>query len=82
VISVKLSIEDILRQEDIDYIDHLELDNERLRKAITTNTIDVLERIKEAIQPDGLINSQEGINTIKAITYAIEKLVITEKEKL
>jgi len=79
---VKLSIEDILRQEDIDYIDHLELDNARLQKAITTNTIDVLERIKEAIQPDGLINSQEGINTIKAITYALEKLVITEKEKL
>lgn len=79
---MKLSIEDILRQEDIDYIDHLELDNARLQKAITTNTIDVLERIKEAIQPDGLINSQEGINTIKAITYALEKLVITEKEKL
>ena len=79
---MKLSIEDILRQEDIDYIDHLELDNARLQKAITTNTIDVLERITEAIQPDGLINSQEGINTIKAITYALEKLVITEKEKL
>ena len=79
---MKLHIEDILRQEDIDYIDHLELDNARLRKAISTNTIDVLERIKEAIQPDGLINSQEGINTIKAITYALEKLVITEKEKL
>ena len=79
---MKLSIEDILRQEDIDYIDHLELDNARLQKAITTNTIDVLERITEAIQPDGHINSQEGINTIKAITYALEKLVITEKEKL
>tara|TARA_R100000951_G_C2570214_1_gene158487 strand:+ start:531 stop:755 length:225 start_codon:yes stop_codon:yes gene_type:complete len=40
--------------------------------------IDVLTNLREAIQPDGLINSDAGTKTIKSITNAID--VIIEQE--
>ena len=40
--------------------------------------IDVLTNLRDAIQPDGLINSEAGVKTIKAITRSID--VIIEQE--
>lgn len=43
--------------------------------------VDVLTNVRDAIQPDGLINSDAAINTIKAITAAIDSLILQIQEK-
>lgn len=42
--------------------------------------IDVLTNLRDAIQPDGLINSDAGIKTIKAITNSINKIIEQENK--
>ena len=37
--------------------------------------VDTLLDLRSAIQPDGLINSDAGVKTIKAITSAIDKII-------
>lgn len=42
--------------------------------------IDVLTDLRDAIQPDGLINSDAGVKTIKAITNAINIVIEQEND--
>lgn len=42
--------------------------------------IDTLTNLRDAIQPDGLINSDAGIKTIAAITNSINKAIEQEKK--
>ena len=42
--------------------------------------IDVLTNLRDAIQPDGLINSDAEIKTIMAITNSINKIIEQESK--
>lgn len=42
--------------------------------------IDVLTNLRDAIQPDGLINSDAGVETIKAITRSIDAIIKQENK--
>lgn len=42
--------------------------------------IDTLTNLRDVIQPDGLINSDAGTKTIKAITNAINALIEQENK--
>ncbi len=42
--------------------------------------IDVLTNLRDAIQSDGLINSDAGVKTIKAITCSIDAIVEQENK--
>lgn len=55
------------------------LETEKAFKMLKSHVkINTLINIRDAIQPDGLINSKEGVSTILSITNAINKIVNDE----
>lgn len=52
----------------------------RYKNQLRGKKIHVLTELRDAIKPDGLINSAEGTKTIMAITNAINKIINSEIE--
>jgi len=55
----------------------VELENiiDELEEELINQKINTLTNIRDAIQPDGLINSTQGIKTIAAITKGIDDII-------
>ena len=50
----------------------------RYKNQLSTQKVNVLSNLRDAIQPDGLINSDAGTRTIEAITCAINAIIDIE----
>lgn len=52
----------------------------RYKNQLSTKKVTVLTDLRDAIQPDGLINSDAGTKTIQAITCAIDAIIDLEND--
>ena len=52
----------------------------RYKNQLSTKKVTVLTDLRDAIQPDGLINSDASTKTIQAITCAIDAIIDLEND--